>query len=258
MAATVRSGVDPRIRARRIEVRRHEGRRRLRRLTWFLVALALLVVAYGVTRTPLLAVHQIDISGNHNTSTAAIRQAAGIKAGAPMVDLSASAAASRIERLPWVASATVSRDWPRTVKVAVTERQPAARIAAGSSWLVVDLEGRVLAVDAAAPDGLAPIEWSGAAAAPGAKVSVPVDLVRLAAALPADLRPQVAAVARDAGGLELRLAQGGLVRIGEASALRDKLVAASTLLASPAAKCAAVIDVQVPNAPTLTQGGGCA
>lgn len=257
-SARARPPVDPRLRARRIEVRRDEGRRRLRRLVALAVLVAVAAVVFAVTRSPLLSVHTVKVRGANHTSPVAVRRAAGIAPGTPMFDVASGQVASRLDALPWVASASVHRRWPRTVEIHVTERRPAGRIADGSGWLVVDATGRVLERRPSPSADLVRIDWTGARAAPGATVAVPRDLLRLAGAIPAALRPAVAEVGRRGASMQIHLRSGAVVQVGDGTALRDKLVSVMTLVAGPDARCAAVIDVQVPAAPTLTTQKGCA
>ena len=75
-----------------------------------------------------------------------MRGAAGIGRGQPMVDLDAAGAARRVEALPWVASASVHRSWPGTVRVDVVERVPAvAEPLQAGGFRLVDGEGRAIA-----------------------------------------------------------------------------------------------------------------
>ena len=53
--------VDPRIRKRQIDVRRAEGRRRLRVLTVVVIVVLLVAGALAATRTPLLDVDRIVV-----------------------------------------------------------------------------------------------------------------------------------------------------------------------------------------------------
>ena len=116
--------MDPRLRQRRIEVRRQEGRRRLRRLLIALGVLAMLTLLWALTYSSLVDVDHVVVSGAAHTTEADVRAAAAIGQGQPMAYLDTRAAAHRIEALPWVASASVRRDLPGTVRIDVVERVP--------------------------------------------------------------------------------------------------------------------------------------
>src|SRR5262245_46042692 len=123
--------VDPRMRSRRISVRRGEGRRRLKWVALVVAVLALGVVAVAATRSPLLDVDQVTVAGTGHTPEQAVLQAAGIRHGDALVGVDLGAAAHRVEELPWVDRAKVSRDWPSTVHIQVTERTVAAIVQVG-------------------------------------------------------------------------------------------------------------------------------
>src|SRR5687768_9465586 len=118
--------IDPRIRARRIEVQRTEGRRRLRRLAWLSAAVVLLVGAWGLTRTTLLDVDRVVVVGAAHSDGDAVVAATGVRQGDPLLDVDAGQVRHAVERLPWVATATVSRSWPGTVHVRLRERTAVA------------------------------------------------------------------------------------------------------------------------------------
>ncbi|MEO1065281.1 MAG: FtsQ-type POTRA domain-containing protein, partial [Actinomycetota bacterium] len=94
--------VDPRLRARRIEVLRAEGRRRLR---WVVVVFTLIgigVVTLVALRSPLFDVDRITVSGAERTSTSAITAAADLDLDEPLVEVDLGAIAARVEELPWI------------------------------------------------------------------------------------------------------------------------------------------------------------
>lgn len=250
--------VDPRLRARRVEVRRDAGRRRLHRLMVAGGAVALVLVAAAVVQSPLLAVRHLRVTPSAHLDAAAIERAAGIRAGSPMISVDQGAARRRLESVPWVATAKITRSWPGTVTVTVTERVAVAQMHRGSVWYLLDATGRVLqrgteAADLVVLEGLPDTE-------PGATVAGVSAPLELASRLPAALHPKVAAVRQGPGeaSLSLALVGGGEIRFGSTDQLDQKIVAAVTMLDHVEASCLGTIDVQVPNAPTLTPASGCA
>ena len=247
--------IDPRFRRRRIEVRRRAGRRRLRLLAGASASVALIGAAWGVSRSPLLDVDHVRLTGATHTQLQKIIQTAGSLPGRPMVDLDEAAAAHRIERLPWVENARVRRRWPNTVSIQVRERAPAASVpAAGGGWALVDDRGHVLAPVPSAPADRTAIEGVPPAGAPGTLVPpgalAPLEVAR---ALTPAMRLRVGAVVRTPDGeLQLRLRADGVVRLGDTGQLEAKLVAAETVLADVDAGHVAVLDVRVPDTPVLT------
>jgi cell division protein FtsQ len=251
------SGIDPRIRQRRIEVRRREGRRRLRLVVGALLSATAIAAAWGVSRSALLDVDHVRLTGAEHTQPLSVIQTAGSLPGRPMVDLDEGGAASQIERLPWVADASVRRQWPNTVVIDVRERAPAASVpATGGGWALVDGTGRVLEPVADAPADRPTLEGVTPAGEPGTEVArstrAPLAVAR---ALTPAMRLYVATVERlDRGELQLRLRSDGVVHLGNADALPAKLLAVETVLAHVGdADVVATLDVRVPESPVLTR-----
>jgi len=86
----------------------------------------------------------IEVSGASHLSRAEVLRLARIAPGTNVLWLDAGATARRLEADRWIASATVTRKLPSTVRIAVTERSPAAEVKVGSGWAVVAADGTVL------------------------------------------------------------------------------------------------------------------
>jgi cell division protein FtsQ len=255
------TAIDPRLRARRIMVRRDEGRRRLHRLIGLTVAAALIGAGYGVTRSPLLDVDRVAVRGAQHTPVDAVRQATGIGHGLPMTDVDLDRARAGVAALAWVKTASVARSWPGTIEVTVTERVAIAAVPAGTDgFALVDRDGRVLETSPTPPPGLAVLADVTPAGAPGSQLDPSAaDALAVAAALPPALAANVTSVvASGPHGVELRLGTGGVVRLGTAEDLPAKLVAAQTVLGAVDLKDVCALDVRVPSAPSLTHGKSCA
>lgn len=251
----VRVPMDPRIRRRRIEVRRVQGRRRLRLLIALLVVLLLTVGAWAVARSPVTDVDRIEVVGAERTPAADVVRATAIRRGSPMIKVDEGRAARRVEALPWIDAAEVSRDWPGTVVVTVTERAATAVTSTDAgAWALVDPSGRVLEVVADIPPGLTVLEGLPPAAEPGATLdggSAPLTVV---AALTPALRARVQAVVTVAGEqVELKLTPRGTVRLGRPTDLENKLRAVERVLAQVDTRDLAVLDVRLPSSPVLTR-----
>lgn len=246
----------PRIRARRIEVRRHEGRRRLRRVVALLAVVVVVGGAAGSTRTPLLDVDRVSVVGASRSGTAAVVEAAGVALGDPMSDVDSGAVAARVEALPWVERASVQRLWPATLRIRVAERRPMAQVAARDGVLLTDGTGRLLAARPRPVPGLVAIEGL-EPGEPGDRLPAARPALEVITALPSDLAGEVTAARLVPGGLELVLARGIAVRFGLATAIDEKLAALAALLEGADLSAVAIIDVRVPRAPvTLTGGPG--
>jgi cell division protein FtsQ len=251
VTTTTRPRIDPRLQERRIAVKRDEGRRRLRFLVLSLVVVALAGGAAGATRSPMLDVDLVEVTGATHVAPATVLHTARIARGDLMVDIDTGAAALRIERLSWVASAEVHRRWPGTVQVRVTERRAAAAVPVAGGWATVDVSGRILERAADLPAGLSVVEVP---PIQGGRVPTRFrDALTVAAAIPPRLHERVPRVVPRSDGLELPLHPAGVVRFGNAGQLGEKLLALETLLDRVDGPVA-VIDVRVPDAPVLTRG----
>jgi cell division protein FtsQ len=260
MTATLRGGaviVHPRMRSRRIAVRRSAGRRRLRRVLLALGAVTGLVGLYALAWTPLLDVDEVRVRGGERMSPQVIAAASGIAPGDPMIQVDTGAGERRIEELAWVREVRVQRVWPGTVRIEVKERSPVAVVqVTKSSAALVDGTGRVLTIgqDVASSD-LAVLTGVDGRVAEGERLPAKArDAATVLGALVERLPGQVAAMSTD---LEATLADGGVVRFGTADDLEDKLVATETMLSDVSLACLQVLDVRVPGNPTLTRHAGC-
>jgi cell division protein FtsQ len=250
--------IDPRIRARRIEVRRHEGRRRLQRLVDLGAVVAVALAFVGALWTPLLDVDAVRVAGADRTGAAAVARQAAIAVGDPLISVDVHDVGTRVAELPWVASVRVTRGVDGGVDLDVTERIPVATLGTGASAVLLDLDGRVLGPVAEAPDVGPLVALEGLAAAPPAGGYVDG---RAAEALA--LAAQVAAVAPgalaalDVDDLSATLVQGGLVRFGDTRQLDAKARSLRTVLEQVDLTCLAVLDLRLPGSPVLTREEGC-
>jgi cell division protein FtsQ len=253
-----RSSIDPRIRQRREQVERSRTQKRLRWLAVF-AALAVLV-AFGVflLHTPLFEAKVVTVTGNHpNTTTQAIEAAAGVTDHPPLISVDPGPAATRVETLPFIATAKVVRHWPDAVTIAVTERIPVAAMAGPSTeWSTVDGNGRtlvvtpnrpalpVLAVTAKSPVSPAPV---GATVVPAADPGLLV-----ASTLPPAFVAQVVSITVAADGtVSLGLTSGLVVLLGTMSDLPAKYEDVAAIIAHASLRGAHTIDVTVPQSPTV-------
>ena len=258
--------IDPRIRARRIQVRRTEGRRRLHRLTALAVACAVVVSGWWLTLTPLFDVDHIRVHGADHTESAAVLEVVDIHRGDALLTAAVERAARALAQLPWIATAQVRRSWPGTVSITVVEREPVAAIATTrGAWVLVDRGGRQLAtqkepaIDLVRVAGRAITPDLGAIA--GERYQGSLDL---ASVIPPSMRGSIGAVwpQRD-GSLEATVALPGtgstgtrrtaVVRFGPADQLEAKLVALAAVLERADLDRIRVIDLRVPAAPALTR-----
>src|SRR5947208_556038 len=137
--------VDPRVAKRRQAVTRARGRRRLRVVVVFVAVVALGAAVVGLLQSPLLDVDRVDVTGAKETSVSAVLHVTGLsERGHAMISVDRFALARRVERLPWVAKAEVTRKWPNVVRVRIVERVAIGAIAVPGGVALLDASGRVL------------------------------------------------------------------------------------------------------------------
>jgi cell division protein FtsQ len=245
---------DPRLRARKVAVARQAGHRRLVLLSAGLSLVALVVSALMLLHSSLLSARVLHLRGALHESRAEVLSVTGLDAHPPLVDLSQGAVARALERLPWVRTARVVKDWPTGVTISLTERHPVAYVAlkAGRSALI-DQTGRILAVVPGVPSGLVAIVPVGPPGAPGTRLRVGVGVLEVAARLPGSLRSKVAALSFGAAGVQARLVNGPEVIFGTATSLGAKLTALSTVLDKVSLHGIVTLDVADPSQPLLTR-----
>lgn len=250
--------MDPRIRRRRVEVRRQEGRRRFRVLIGITAVVAVGAGGWAADGSSLLDLDRVVVEGAVHTGVDEARFASGLRRGQPLSGVDQGAAVRGVETLPWVQDATVSRRWPGEVRIRVTERAPVAVTeSAGGGSALVDGSGRVLEWTDAPPPGLAvlvglpPAGPAGTTLAPGGLAALAV-----AVALPEELRARTVGVAPAEGGrgeVDIRLHPEGLVRLGPPEDLERKFSAIRTVLAQVDVRNLATLDVRRPESPVLTR-----
>lgn len=88
-----------------------------------------------LTHTPQLGARTLEVTGISHCSREEVLAAARLTVGSNVLAVDLERAARQIERLPWVARATVTRQLPDTLRVAIEERAPAALVAVGGLYL---------------------------------------------------------------------------------------------------------------------------
>ena len=209
------------------------------------VVLGLAGVVVVVLWTPVLGVRSVDVEGVRDLTTAQVVAAADVRPGTPMFRLDTVGIMARVALLPRVAAVDVSRDWPSTVRITVTERDPVGVLAEPDGMHLVDSTGLDYATVATAPAGLPKIQIP--AASPHDPRTQAV--VRVLAALPTQLRAQTIAISADTpGSVTLALASGKTIRWGDAEDSARKAAVLGALMTRPGR----VYDVSSPDLPTIS------
>ena len=177
-------------------VRRHSSRRRrARRLArWRRVALVVLIAAAvlgleGVAlrwllTSPRFAVTAVEVRGAGRVPEERVREVAGVAPGTNVFRVDTAAAAERLQQLPEVRHADVSRALPARVVISIEERRPFTLVHAGRlHWIDEDgvafgAEHRAVSTEVPIITGLTPEELAAMRSAPSAKARVAIGLIR--------------------------------------------------------------------------------
>jgi cell division protein FtsQ len=89
-------------------------------------------------------IDEVAVSGHRYTADSDIFDALDLPNVATMAALQTAQVQARLRRLPWIATANLTRVYPGRIDVAVTERTPFAAWTKGSSIILVDATGREL------------------------------------------------------------------------------------------------------------------
>jgi cell division protein FtsQ len=219
---------------------------------WIVIAvvavLALVGGAWAAASSPLLDVDRVVVKGAQHTSADQVTDAADVERGDAMVWVDGSAAAERVDALPWIRSTRVEREWPGTVRVTVTERTAAAWVGTSDGVALVDGSGRVLERVAQAPSDLPELVGVDLVPAVGAALDPPVP-ARVAGRLTGLLRSGTRTIAVTPSGVVLGLVSGPELRLGAPRAVVTKVRAALAVLGALGGVGVAYIDVSVPSNP---------
>jgi len=100
---------------------------------------------------------QINLTGHRMTPDTAVFDALELSAAASLLRFDGAAALRRIERLPWVETATIERIFPDEISITLTERKPYAVWRKPGGDVLIDEEGRELGPAARAHAGALPV-----------------------------------------------------------------------------------------------------
>ncbi len=155
-------GIEPRLRQRRIGVRRAASRKRL---WWAALAAVVVLVAVGVLAvlgSSLFAVDNVSVSGNVYTDPDELAAIVDDLRGTPVLLVDTDEVEAQLEAIPWVEAARVSTSFPDSASIEIRERTPvASMLGEDTRSRVLDADGRVLAVIEGQPVALVWISGEG-------------------------------------------------------------------------------------------------
>jgi cell division protein FtsQ len=218
-------------------------RHRRRRLVVLLLLGVVLLggAAWLAYFSPYLVARKVAVSGQQQLRTEQIVAAAQVPLGTPLALQDVQAIARRATTLPAVQAASVSRTWPDTITVTVTERRPLLAVRQPGGFALIDHEGVAYAESGSVPDGVMLAEVN------------PTDRPLLqqvgtvAISLSGGLRARVSALAAtNAEQISLKLRSGVMVNWGSAA---DSGLKADIVTALLKTRKTGTIDVSSPHNP---------
>ncbi|WP_216207835.1 cell division protein FtsQ/DivIB [Amycolatopsis aidingensis] len=216
-----------------------------RRWIAVLSVLTVLGLGYVLLFTSLLGVRAVEVYGTGNLTAEQVRQAADVPDSRAMLRLDTGEIAGRVLRLPGVAEVDVSRSWPATIEITVTERTAVGFFDTGEELRLVDGEGVVFRKVAEPPPDLPELKL--ARVAPDDPVTRAVTTVL--GQLPRQLAERVVSVrAGSPASVELTLADGKIIRWGDAEQPERK----AKVLAALMTREGTTYDVSSPELPTIS------
>ncbi len=236
--ATSAARMEPRIRERRIAVKRAVGRKRLKWVAVGCIVTGVVAGALAVLGSGLFAISTVEVEGAVYSRGDALDAVVADLEGANVLRVDTASVERELEAIPWVEDADVTTDFPNGAKVEIRERRPTIAYLAGDGrYRVLDSHGRVLDVIAGRPvdylelivDDAAELE-AGRLAPAGYRAAA-----SLVSALTPQMRQRATSVSLEQNATELSLMLDDQidVRFGAAEDLLDKLVRLQTALTNP-------------------------
>src|SRR5437763_4977510 len=238
---------------------RQQNRQRLRarpdrhkeiRRRWVALLSVLAVVAgvYLLYFSSMLGVQEVSVLGARSVPADQIRAVAAVPMEKPMLRLDTDEIRDRVAQMPGIATVEVSRSWPDTVEITVTERTAIAFFDSGPGGdgiHLVDGGGVVYKTVHARPAGLPELKL------PKVSADDPVTraVTSVLGVIPEQLLKQVTtATARTPASVEFTLTSGKIVRWGTADQTERKAKVLAALLTQDGK----IYDVAAPELPTIS------
>lgn len=214
-----------------------------------LVAVAVAIpLGLWVRDSPIFAVDHVHVTGVSGSQASDVRQALVAAAqGMSTLHVDAGKLRNAVGDYPIVRDIAVHRHLLHSLDIEVSEYVPVGALEHGGRRLAVAADGTIL--PGTLTQGL-PVVPVGAPPG-GSKLAErkALELVALVAAAPAALRAHVSSVSLGPHGLTARLRHGPQLYFGPGTRLRDKWLAAATVLQDQTSRGATYLDLRVPERP---------
>ncbi|MCL2605996.1 MAG: FtsQ-type POTRA domain-containing protein, partial [Coriobacteriia bacterium] len=136
--------------------RRHQDRVRFIRKIGFgivgtIVLGLIILVGFIIADSQFVAVNTIQVQGSRFLSDDEVQRNAAIRIGEPMLMLNVADAEERLADNPWIVQADISRQFPSTVTIELSERVPAVSVLHEDDLWVASSDGRWLGIHVPPP-----------------------------------------------------------------------------------------------------------
>ena len=219
------------------------------------IPIAIALVAWALTYSPLFHARHIRVQGNRTLSAKEVTALAAVGSSTNVVHLDEAPIVARLTSDPWIAGASVHADLPGTLVISVEERAPIGVISALGDTALLASDGTELPFSKALADGLPTVR---------AGIGMPDDAQRAAAAAmlsaldPVVSRRVAGVIVGQDGIMTLTLTSGATVDAGVAGEEPAKAAALRGVLRWASSKGLDLrsIDISAPAAPSATLADG--
>lgn len=214
---------------------------------WSVLTIGLVValcagLAWLVGFSQVLAVKNVRVTGADRVGQQAVQQQVAQATGTPLARLDLNKYRDAVSALPGVEAVEVSRSWPTTMTVEVTEFQLVGQITDGDETKSLAPDGSVFVIPGVEPSGpMVKLDVE-----PGAVETVRAAVAKTLSTLPAEMTDRVvSATAKSSDSVEFTLTSGATVLWGDDSEPFLKTRVLELLLREPSSR----YDVSAPTVP---------
>jgi cell division protein FtsQ len=245
--ATVRRSASRKSPPQRTNRRARKRRSRRRMALAFIVMMLVLALLGGSLWTmyfsTVLVTERVNVVGTFELTAAQVSLAAQVPLGVPLARQDLEAIAQRTSTLPAIETASVIRDWPSTITLAIVERRPVLGVQQPEGYVLVDKSGVAYQTRQVLPPKVVL-----AVVNPGDR-SLLTEMATVAAALPNKLRSSVDRMtASNRDSIALVLDSGHTVSWGNSS---DSELKAQIVIALLKREPRSSINVSSPHNPAV-------
>jgi cell division protein FtsQ len=228
--------------------RRARKRRSRRRMALAIIVMMLVLALLGGSLwtmyfSTVLVTERVNVVGTFELTAAQVSLAAQVPLGVPLARQDLEAIAQRTSTLPAIETASVIRDWPSTITLAIVERRPVLGVQQPEGYVLVDKSGVAYQTQQVLPPKVVL-----AVVNPGDR-SLLTEMATVAAALPNKLRSSVDRMtASNRDSIALVLDSGHTVSWGNSS---DSELKAQIVIALLKREPRSSINVSSPHNPAV-------